>query len=172
MKFQSCTRGVASSRAKYQASGDPRVIELAFETSMAFLLLTPAMIVGDVAVVGAAMLSGGAPKSKTIVPGYVRGYDVRTGKLIWTFHTIPKLGEFGNNTWENDSWQYTGNTGVWAPISADPELGYVYLPVETPTGDYYGGNRPGNGLFGESLVALDLNTGRRLSVEARMAAVG
>ncbi|MFM2123782.1 MAG: Quinoprotein glucose dehydrogenase [Acidobacteriota bacterium] len=123
---------------------------------------SPAMIVGDVAVVGAAMLSGGAPKSKTNVPGYVRGYDVRTGRLIWTFHTIPKLGEFGNNTWENDSWQYTGNTGVWAPISADPELGYVYLPVETPTGDYYGGHRPGDNLFADSILCLDAKTGKRI----------
>jgi quinoprotein glucose dehydrogenase len=123
---------------------------------------SPAMIVGDVAVVGTAMLSGAAPKSKTQVPGYVRGYDVRSGKLLWTFHTIPRLGEFGNDTWESDSWQYTGSTGVWAPMSADLELGYVYLPVETPTGDYYGGHRPGDNLFADSIVCLDAKTGKRV----------
>ena len=93
--------------------------------------------------------------------GYVRGFDVRTGKRLWIFHTIPQPGEFGNDTWEKDSWSYTGNTGVWGQISVDEELGLVYLPVELPTGDYYGGHRPGNGLFGESLVAVDLQTGKR-----------
>ncbi len=120
------------------------------------------MIVGDVVVVGAALLTGTAPKSKTNVPGYVRGYDVRTGKLLWTFRTIPRPGELGHDTWLNDSWKYSGNTGVWPPMSADLELGYVYLPVELPTGDYYGGHRPGNTLFGESLVCLDAKTGKRV----------
>jgi quinoprotein glucose dehydrogenase len=91
----------------------------------------------------------------------VRGYDAKTGKRLWIFHTIPRPGEFGNDTWEKDSWSYTGNAGVWAQMSADPELGLVYLPVELPTGDYYGGNRPGAGLFGESIVALDVKTGQR-----------
>jgi len=123
---------------------------------------SPAMIVGDVAVVGAAMLGGTAPATMKQVPGYVRGYDVRTGKLLWTFHTVPQGTEFGVETWKENSWQYTGNTAVWAPISADPELGYVYLPVETPTGDYYGGHRPGDNLFGNSLVCLDAKTGKRV----------
>jgi len=123
---------------------------------------SPAMIVGDVAVVGGALLSGTAPKSKNNVPGYVRGYDVRSGKLLWTFHTVPRANEYGNDSWGDDSWQYTGNTAVWAPMSADLELGYVYLPVETPTGDYYGGHRPGDNLFGDSLVCLDAKTGRRI----------
>ena len=123
---------------------------------------SPAMVVGDVVVVGAAMLSGSVPKSKTNVPGYIRGYDVRSGKLLWTFHTIPRLGEFGNDTWQNDSWQFTGNTGAWAPLSADLELGYVYIPVETPTGDYYGGHRPGDNLFADSLLCLDAKTGKRI----------
>ena len=96
------------------------------------------------------------------MPGYIRGYDVRTGKRLWTFHTIPQPGEFGHETWENGSWEYTGNTGAWGPLSADEELGYVYVPVETPTGDFYGGHRPGNNLFGESLVCLDARTGRRV----------
>lgn len=126
---------------------------------------SPAMIVGDIAVVGSALgtpATGSAPPSMNNVPGYVRGFDVRTGKRIWTFHTIPQAGEFGNETWQKDSWKYTGNTAVWAPMSADPDLGYVYLPVETPTGDYYGGHRPGNDLFDESLVCLDARTGRRV----------
>ena len=93
--------------------------------------------------------------------GYVRGFDARTGKRLWIFHTIPQPGEFGIETWLNDSWSYTGNTGVWAQISVDEQLGLAYLPVELPTGDYYGGHRPGNGLFGESLVAVDLKTGQR-----------
>jgi quinoprotein glucose dehydrogenase len=118
-------------------------------------------VAGDTIIVGAAHLAGGAPKSKTNVKGYVRGFDVRTGKRLWIFHTIPKPGEFGYDTWENDSADYTGNTGVWGQISVDEELGMAYLPVELPTGDYYGGHRPGNGLFGESIVAVDLKTGQR-----------
>ena len=112
-------------------------------------------------VVGAAHRPGGSPTSKTNVKGYVRGFDVRTGKRKWIFHTIPKPGEFGLDTWLDDSWSYTGNTGVWGQISIDEARGLVYLGVETPTGDFYGGPRPGNGLFGESLVAVDLETGQR-----------
>jgi quinoprotein glucose dehydrogenase len=123
---------------------------------------SPAMIVGDVAVVGAAMLGGTAPATMKQVPGYIRGYDVRTGKLLWTFHTIPQGTEFGVETWQEESWKYTGNTAVWAPMSADLDLGYVYLPVETPTGDYYGGHRPGDNLFGDSVVCLDAKTGKRI----------
>jgi quinoprotein glucose dehydrogenase len=118
-------------------------------------------VAGDTIIVGAAHLTGGSPRSKTNVKGYVRGFDVKTGKRLWIFHTIPKPGEYGYDTWENDSADYTGNTGVWGQISVDEELGMVYLPVELPTGDYYGGHRPGNGLFGESIVALDLKTGQR-----------
>lgn len=123
---------------------------------------SPPLIVKDVVIVGAAGKNGTAPVSKTNTPADVRGFDVRTGKLLWTFHTIARAGEFGNDTWKDDSWKYTGNAGVWAPMSADEELGYVYLPVESPTGDFYGGHRPGNGLFGESLVCLDARTGKRI----------
>jgi quinoprotein glucose dehydrogenase len=119
------------------------------------------LVAKNVVIVGAAHLSGGVPKSKKNVRGYVRGFDVRTGKRLWIFHTIPRPGEFGIDTWLNDSWSYTGNTGVWGQMSVDEQLGLVYLPVELPTGDYYGGHRPGNGLFGESLVAVDLETGKR-----------
>jgi quinoprotein glucose dehydrogenase len=93
--------------------------------------------------------------------GYVRGFDVRTGKRLWIFHTIPKKSEFGYDTWLNGSAEYIGNTGVWTQITVDEELGLVYLPVESPTGDFYGGHRPGNNLFGESLVCIDLKTGQR-----------
>ena len=119
------------------------------------------MVARDVVIVGAAGRSGGVPTGRTNVKGFVRGFDVRTGKRLWIFHTIPEPGEFGNDTWEKDSWSYTGNTGVWAQISVDEELGLVYLPIEVPTGDYFGGPRPGSNLFSESLVAVDLQTGQR-----------
>ena len=121
---------------------------------------TPA-IGRDTIVVGAAHKPGGVPTSKTNVKGYVRGYDVRTGKRKWIFHTIPKPGETGFDTWLADSWSYTGNTGAWGESSIDEARGIVYVGVEEPTGDFYGGPRPGNNLFGESLVALDLETGQR-----------
>lgn len=138
--------------------GDDQPIDLV--TGEVGLHATP-LIVNDVIIVGAAHLAGSAPKSFTHEKGYIRGYDARTGRRLWIFHTIPRPGEFGNDTWEKDSWSYTGNAGVWSQMSADPELGLVYLPVELPTGDYYGGHRPGNGLFGESVVALDVKTGIR-----------
>ncbi len=119
------------------------------------------MVARDVVIVGAAFETGANPRSKANVKGYVRGFDVRTGKRLWLFHTIPRPGEFGNETWLNDSWSYTGNTGVWAQISIDEQLGLAYLPVELPTHDYYGGARPGDNLFSESIIAVDLRTGRR-----------
>jgi quinoprotein glucose dehydrogenase len=119
------------------------------------------MVAGNVVIVGAAFETGANPKSKTNVKGYIRGFDARTGKRLWIFRTIPRPGEFGNDTWLNDSWSYTGNTGVWAQISADEQLGLAYLPVEMPTHDYYGGDRPGSNLFSESIVAVDLKTGQR-----------
>lgn len=123
---------------------------------------SPAIVVKDTVVVGAALLAGTAPPSKENVPGYIRGFDVRTGKKNWTFKTIPRPGEFGNETWENDSWKYSGNTGAWPPLSADLELGYVYIPVEMPTGDFYGGTHLGDNLFSDSLVCLDAKTGKRV----------
>ena len=125
-------------------------------------LNSPPALGNNVVVVGAAHLSGGAPRAKENIKGYIRGYDVRTGKRLWIFHTIPQPGEFGNETWENDSWSYTGNAGNWAPITIDEELNRVYLATEDATGDYYGGHRPGNNLFSASVVCLDLNTGKRL----------
>jgi quinoprotein glucose dehydrogenase len=137
---------------------DDQVMDLV--TGEIGLHATP-IVAGNTVIVGAAHLSGGVPRGKSNEKGYVRGFDVKSGKRLWIFHTIPRPGEFGNDTWLNDSWSYTGNTGVWGQISVDEELGMVYLPVEAPTGDYYGGHRHGNNLFGESIVAVDLKTGQR-----------
>ena len=123
---------------------------------------SPPIIVNNVIVVGASFPVGLAPVSKNQVRGDVMGFDVKTGKKLWSFHTIPQQGEEGNNTWENESWKYTGNVAAWAPLTADPELGYVYLPLEAPTGDFYGGHRPGNNLFSQSLVCLDAKTGGKV----------
>ncbi len=120
----------------------------------------PPLVVDDVVVVGASMALSTRPLSAANVKGDIRGYDIHSGKLLWTYHTIPERNEFGSETWQGNSASYTGNAGVWAPMSADPKLGLVYLPVETPTGDYYGGDRHGNNLFGNSLVALDYHTGK------------
>jgi quinoprotein glucose dehydrogenase len=119
------------------------------------------LIVGDVIVVGAAHRPAGSPESTWDVRGSVRGFDARTGERLWIFHTVPLRGQFGYDTWEDGSAERNGNTGVWAQMSADPELGLVYLPVEMPSSDYNGFNRPGDGLFGEALVAVDVRTGER-----------
>jgi len=119
------------------------------------------VVARDTVIVGASFREGMTPKSMRNNKGYVRGFDVRTGKRLWVFHTIPMKSEFGYDTWLNGSAEYTGNTGVWTQITVDQQLGLVYLPVESPTGDYYGGHRPGNNLFGESLVCVDLTTGQR-----------
>ncbi len=123
---------------------------------------SPPTVVGDVIVVGSAHHVGLRPPSMTNTPGDVRGFDARTGELLWTFKTIPEEGELGVDTWLNDSWRYTGNAAVWAPISFDAETGYVYLPTEAATGDYYGGHRHGSNLFSTSLVCLDSKTGERI----------
>ena len=123
---------------------------------------SPPVVVGNVVVVGVAFSAGGAPASRRAVPGWVRAYDAHTGALKWTFHTVPQAGEFGAQTWQENSWQYSGNTGVWAPFSADAARGYVYLPVEAATADFYGGHRPGNDLFSDTLVCVEAETGKRV----------
>ena len=120
----------------------------------------PPFIMNDVIVVGAAHRTGGRPRSKLNTKGDIRGFDVHTGELLWTFHTIPERGEYGYESWISGN-DITGNSGVWAAISGDPELGHVYLPVEDPTGDYYGGDRHGDNLFSSGLVAVDVKTGER-----------
>jgi quinoprotein glucose dehydrogenase len=123
---------------------------------------SPPTVVGNVIVVGSAHHIGLRPPSMVNTPGDVRGFDARTGRLLWTFKTIPEAGEEGNETWLDDSATYTGNAAVWAPISFDPETGYVYLPTEAATGDYYGGHRHGNNLFSTTLVCLDSRTGEKI----------
>ncbi len=123
---------------------------------------SPPLVVGDVVIVGPAFTEMSRPRSMRQVKGDVMAFDVRSGRKIWTFQTIPRPGEFGYETWHDRAADYTGNAGVWAPMSADEALGYVYLPVEAATGDYYGGHRPGFNLFSSSLVCLDARTGRRV----------
>ena len=118
------------------------------------------IIIRDVIVVGSAISD--QPEYKEMPPGHVRGFDVHTGELLWTFHTIPQPGELGNDTWENGSWEYSGHANVWTLMSADEETGYVYLPIGSPTNDFYGGHRLGDNLFANSLVALDATTGKRV----------
>jgi glucose dehydrogenase len=123
---------------------------------------SPPLVWGEVGVVGPGGGVGARPNAKSQVKLDVRGFDARTGRLLWTFHTIPEKGEFGYDTWLTPgSAEYTGNAGAWGPLSADPELGLVYLPVEGATSDMYGGERHGNNLFGNSLVAVDVKTGER-----------
>lgn len=121
------------------------------------------LVVGDVVIVGSAFSeqSGTSPRTHNNTKGLVHAYDARTGKRLWVFRTVPVPGEFGNDTWEEDSWSINGNNGVWTQMAADAQAGLVYLPVETPTSDYYGGHRPGHNLFGESIVAVDVRTGKR-----------
>ena len=120
---------------------------------------SPPIVYKDLVILGNGV--GDRLAYKNDPPGDVRAFSARTGAQVWTFHTIPQPGEFGNDTWQNDSWAYTGHTNVWAPMTLDEARGLVYLPVTTPSNDFYGGRRPGSGLFGESIVCLDANTGTR-----------
>ena len=121
---------------------------------------SPPIICRDVVVMGSKVHD--VPLAKEMPPGDVRGFDVRTGKQLWHFHSIPREGEFGNETWEEGSWKTTGGANVWTLMSGDEALGYVYLPFSSPANDLFGGQRPGNGLFGDSLVTLDARTGQRV----------
>jgi len=123
---------------------------------------SPPIVAHGVIVVGAAHEPGTRPRSMRNIPGHVRGYDARSGELLWTFHTIPRPGEYGHETWENEAWLYTGNVGIWPPMSVDEELGIVYLPSSAGTNDYYGGHRLGDNVFATSLIALDVRTGERV----------
>ncbi len=125
-----------------------------------YAVSSPPMVIGDVVVVGSTMTEG--TDMKEAPPGHVRGFNVRTGEMQWIFHTIPQPDEYGNDTWPADAWRFSGGANVWTLMSADEELGLVYLPVGTTVPDYYGGHRPGNNLFANSLVALDANTGERV----------
>src|SRR5262245_54636287 len=123
---------------------------------------SPPMVYGNTVMIPPALEEGFVPDNMRNTPGYVLAFDARTGKQKWAFHTVPKAGELGADTWEGNSNSYTGNTGVWAPISVDPELGYAYLPVESPTNDYYGGHRLGSNLFANTVVCVEIETGKRV----------
>lgn len=125
-----------------------------------YAVTSPPVVCRDVVIVGSSINDG--PMKKEAPRGDIQAFDARTGKPAWIFHTVPQAGEFGNETWENDSWKYTGNTNPWTLMSADQELGYVYIPTGTPTNDWYGGQRLGNNLFGETLLCLEAKTGRRI----------
>jgi quinoprotein glucose dehydrogenase len=134
--------------------------QIDLETGEIGIHSTP-LVVKDVVIVGSSFKEGMTVKTHNNTKGLVRAFDVKTGKLLWTFNTIPRPGEFGNDTWENESWAINGNTGVWTQMTADEDAGLVYLPVEDPTSDFYGGHRPGNNLFGDTLVCVDVKTGQR-----------
>jgi len=121
---------------------------------------SPPVVSNGVIMVGPA-LTPNTPSYKN-VKGDVMGFDARTGKKLWAFHTIPRKGEFGYDTWLNGSADYSGNAGVWGPFSTDEELGYAYLNIEDATNDFYGGHRPGANLFSNSLVCIDIKTGKRI----------
>ena len=158
----------AHTGVRVQSFGDDGVVDLKenidqdLEPTSEIGLHAAPIVAGNTIIIGAAHRPGGAPASRTNVKGYIRGYDVRTGERSWIFHTIPDGDEFGNDTWLGDSWRYTGNAGVWAQMSIDAELNMAYFSVEAPTGDYYGGHRPGDNLFAGSVVAVDLESGERV----------
>ena len=132
-----------------------------FNPAIGHLMNTsPPLIVGNIAIVPTSLENGRVPKSMKFPKGDIMAFDVRTGRKLWTFHTIPRRGEFGADTWLNNSNEFSGNTGAWTPFTVDEELGYVYIPVEAATGDQYGGPRPGNNLFSSSLVCLEVKTGQ------------
>ena len=125
-----------------------------------YTVSSPPLVIGDVVIVGSAMTEGTGYQEAP--PGHVRGFNVRTGKMQWIFHTIAQAGEFGADSWQDDSARIAGGANVWTLMSADEELGYVYLPIGSPVTDYYGGHRLGDNLFANSLVALDAETGERI----------
>ena len=125
--------------------------------ALLFSCASPPIVVRDTVITSGSIADRRI--TKEAVPGWVRAYDVKTGEHKWDFHTVPLEVEFGVETWENDSWKYTGNANVWTQMSADEELGYVYLPTGTPTNDFYGGDRLGDNLFAECIVCVDVETG-------------
>ena len=132
-------------------------LELGYITSS-----SPPIVVNDVVIVGNSAEQGYHQTRQENVPGDIVAYDARTGKFMWKFHVIPRPGEVGHETWENDAWRTTGDVSSWAPLAADAERGIVYVPTNSATQDIYGGFRPGNNLFAASLIALDVKTGKRV----------
>ena len=123
-------------------------------------VISPPLVTNDRVIVNSAIHD--SPQSLEMPPGDVRAFNPETGEVVWVFHTIPQAGEYGNDTWENGSSEYTGNTNSWTIMSADDEQGIVYIPIGTPTNDWYGGKRLGDNLFAESLVAVRADTGERV----------
>jgi len=123
---------------------------------------SPPIVVDGVVIVGSSAEQGLSYTRIEQIPGDILAYDARTGEHLWTFHVIPRPGEYGHETWESDAWEYSGNINAWAPLSADLERGIVYIPTDAPTNDAYGGFRPGDNLFGTSVLALDVQTGERV----------
>ena len=121
---------------------------------------SPPLVWGNLVILGNGV--GDRLQYRGDPPGDIQAFDVRTGKRVWRFKTVPEAGEFGNDTWKDESWKYVGHTNAWAPLSVDDARGIVYVPVGTPSNDYYGGDRKGAGLFGEAIVALDARNGKRL----------
>ena len=145
----------ASKQTYDAAKGLP--LELGYITNS-----SPPIVVNDVLVVGNSAEQGYNQTRIENVPGDILAYDMKTGKFMWKFHVIPRPGEFGHETWENDAWKWTGDISSWAPMSADPARGLVYVPTNGPTMDYFGGFRPGDNLFSTSIIALDVKTGKRV----------
>ena len=165
----------AATGERYPRFGDDGEVDLRkgydYGVMETFSWGSPPIVVKDVIIIGSSIqdvTNANAPALKEMPPGDVRGFDVRTGEQLWSFHSIPRPGEVGNETWltaldqDQPSWEYSGNTNMWAWASADEELGYVYVPLSTPTNDYYGGYRPGDNLFAEAIVCLDARTGERI----------
>ena len=122
---------------------------------------SPVAVAGDTIITGSIVQDTNI-RLREASPGDVRAYDARTGVMKWIFHTIPQGDEFGVDSWQNESWRYSGHTNVWSYMAVDEELGLVFLPTGTPSNDWYGGMRPGNNLFAESIVAVDIETGQRV----------
>ena len=154
------TNGVVDLKQGIMIGKNGKQVQVDLEKGEIGLHSTP-RVVGDVVIVGSSMFEGLGYLYATNVKGQARAFDVRTGKMLWKFEGVAPPGDPGHKTWENGSYEWTGNNGVWTEITVDPEAGLVYLPVETPTIDEYGGNRPGDNLYAESLVAVDLKTGVR-----------
>jgi glucose dehydrogenase len=153
----------AKTGAYIQSFGQNGRIDLREDPSWTYSWNAPSpIVVGDVIVIGGQPIAPSTGNNQTSRPGDVRGFDVRTGKQLWTFHTVPREGEPGVESWENEAWRMGGKTKNWSAFSADPQLGYVYVPVSAPANDFYGGARPGNNLYSDSVVALDAKTGKKV----------
>ncbi|ODU32322.1 PQQ-binding-like beta-propeller repeat protein [Sphingopyxis sp. SCN 67-31] len=154
----------ARTGALVQSFGDRGRVDLREDPKNAYSWNAPApLVVKDVIVIGGQPIATGtADINKASLTGDIRGFDVRTGKLLWTFHTVPREGEPGTETWENETWRQGGKTKTWNGFSADEQLGYVYAPLSAPPSDYDGRLRPGDNLYSDSLVAIDVTTGKKV----------